>query len=143
MFEHLIYTLENRLLQLGQFLWRPDPRTRRREEADRLAEQLQQRQALLSCSQAELDLTRRRLTNNRTAAVLLTAQIESCVHRGVPEQAYPQVLELDRVRQTLAEDQAVLPRLEQRCWSLQFEARQLERRLARVQEELYSGEAAV
>jgi hypothetical protein len=141
MFEHWIYKLEMRLLQLGQLLWPPDLRVRRREEADRLTEQLQQRQALLSRSQAELDTARRRLTSNRTAAVLLTAQIESCVHRGVPDQAFAQVLELDRVRQSLAEDQAALPRLEQRCWSLQFQARQLERRLARVQEELYCGEA--
>jgi hypothetical protein len=141
MFEQLVYTLESRLVQLGQFLWRPDPRTRLREEADRLSELLQQRQALLSRGQEELDTLRRRLTRNRTSAVLLEAQIESCVHRKVPEQAYPHALELDKVRESLAEDEAALPRLEQRCWSLQFQARQMERRLARVQEELFCGEA--
>src|SRR5262249_24430500 len=111
------------------------------EEADRLADLLQQRQALLSRGQEELDTLRRRLTRNRTSAVLLEAQIESCVHRKVPEQAYPHALELDKVRESLAEDEAALPRLEQRCWSLQLQARQLERRLARVQEELFCGEA--
>ncbi len=140
MLEHLVYSLESRLLQLGQLLWQPDLRSRRQEEADRLTEQLQQRHTLLSRSQAELELIQRRLNSNRTAAVLLTAQIESCVHRRVPLQAYPQVLELDRIRQILAEDEAVLPRLEQRCWSLQFQVRQLERRLARLQEELFCGE---
>src|SRR5689334_10157190 len=140
MLEHLVYTLESRLLQLGQLLWRPDPRTQCREEADHLAEQLQQRQALLSRSQAELDQVQRRLSSNRTATVLLTAQIESSVHRGVPEQAFPQALELDRTRQALVEDEAAHPRLGQGCGSLQFQVRQLERRLARVQEVLFHAE---
>jgi hypothetical protein len=140
MLEQLIYTLESRLLKLGQFLWRPDSRASRMEEAEQLIDQLQKLQTKLSGEQGELEATHRRLTRNHTAAVLLVAQIESCIHRGVPDQAYPHSLELERVREALAEDRAALPRLEQRCWSLQFQVRHVERRLARVQEELYCGE---
>jgi hypothetical protein len=141
MLEQFIHSLESRLLKLGQFLWRPDTRASRLEEAEHLIDQLQKLQGRLSSEQGELESTHRRLTRNHTAAVLLVAQIESCIHRGVPDQAYPHSLELERVRQALAEDRAALPRQEQRCWSLQFQVRQVERRLAHVQEELYCGEA--
>ena len=40
-------------------------------------------------------------------------------------------------RQGMVADQETRPRLEQVCWSLQFHVRQLERRLARLQEQLY------
>ncbi len=139
MFEQFVYSLETQLMKLGQRLWSPDARSRQFEEADDLIGRLQKRQELLSRSQCELDAARRRITSNRTSEALLVSQIESCVHRGVPQQAYPHALELDRVRQALAEDQTALPRIEQRCWSLQFQVRQLERQLARVQEAIYCG----
>jgi hypothetical protein len=135
MLEQLVYALESRLLQLGRSLWPLDPRARRQAEAERLLKVLQQRQRLLADTQAELDTVGERLTRNRTAAALLTAQVESCLHRGVSPQAYPHALELDRLRPALAADETALPRLEQRCWSLQFQVRQLERRLDKIHSE--------
>ena len=42
----------------------------------------------------------------------------------------------DNARQALVEDRAALPRHEQACWSLQFKLRQLERKAARLEEQL-------
>jgi hypothetical protein len=139
--EDLVYSLESRLLNLGRRMMRSNTREAAHEETDRLVEQLQKRQEALTRGRAELEVTRRRLTENQTAAVLLTSQIESCIFRKLASQAYRHALELDRTRHTIAEDQAALPRLEQTCWSLEFQVRQLERRLARVQEVLYPCQA--
>jgi phage shock protein A len=134
--EQLVHSVESRLLEMGRYLLRPDPRSQLREDIDKLAEELRQRHQALARARDEWEATRRRAHDNRTAATLLPPQIQACVRRGQTEDAWRFALELDRVRETLAADQAALPRLEQMCWSLQFLIRQLERRLARLQEQL-------
>jgi hypothetical protein len=56
---------------------------------------------------------------------------------GQGDQAWQFALQLDQLRQQLAADQAQLPKLEQVCWSLQFQIRQMERQLARLHEQIY------
>jgi hypothetical protein len=67
----------------------------------------------------------------------LHSRIETALRSRQTDQAWRLALELDQLRQTLACDQEASPRLEHRCWSLQFLIRQLERRIARLQEQLY------
>jgi hypothetical protein len=134
--EQLVYQVEAHLLNLGRLLWRPDRRAQHLEKAERLREELRDREKALARSRAALTTTQRRLHDHQIAAALLTSRIESCLSQGRPDHAWKHALELDKVRQTLAADRVSLPRLEQTCWSLQFTIRQLERRLARLREEL-------
>jgi hypothetical protein len=134
--EQLVHTVESHLAAMGRYLLRPDPRSQLLEDIDKLAEELRRRHQALARAREEWEAARRRLHDNRTAATLLPPQIQACVRRGQTEDAWRFALELDHARETLAADQVALPRLEQTCWSLQFLIRQLERRLARLQEEL-------
>jgi hypothetical protein len=132
--EQLVHNVESRLLGLGRLFLQPDPRTRWQEEIDELSEELHQRRLALARAVEERDIARRRLSDNQTAAVLLPSQIESCIRQGRADQAWRHALELDEVRQTLAQDRDALPRLDQTCWSLDFLIRQFERRLARLRD---------
>ena len=134
--EQLVHDVESHLFNLGRQLLRPDPRTQLREELDSVAEQLGARREALARSGEEREAARRRLHDNQTAATLLPGQIQAYLRRGDTEEAWRCALELDRARQAVAEDRAALPRLDQVCWSLQFTVRQLERRLARLREQV-------
>lgn len=137
MLEQLVQSVESGLRDLGRRLLRPSPREQWQDEIDHLRAQLRQRRAELARGQIELAALKRRLRDNPTEAALLHARIESALRGGRQADAYRHALELDQIRQTLAADQEASPRLEQRCWSLSFLIRQLERRLARLQERLY------
>jgi chromosome segregation ATPase len=138
MLEQLLQTVESGLKDLGRRLLAPSPREILLDEIDRLSAQLQRRCAELTTSQRELAGVKRRLRDNPTAAALLHSRIESALRQGRSEQAWRAALELDQLRQSLAEDQKACPRLEQRCWSLHFDVRQLQRRLDRVLEQISS-----
>jgi hypothetical protein len=138
MLERMVDTLEASLADLGRRLWQPSTRERLHEEIDRLTLEMRERHADLARSQTELAALKRRLRDNPTAAALLHSRIETAFRSRQPEQAWRWALELDQLRQSLASDQEACPRMEQACWSLQFLIRQLQRRIARLQQQLYS-----
>jgi chromosome segregation ATPase len=137
MLEQLVHTVESGLLGLGRQLFRPGPREQLQDEIERLINDLYRHRQELDRSRIELAGTKRRLRDNPSAAALLHSRIETAIANRQTDQAWRLALELDHLRQSLAADQDACPRLEQKCWSLQFLLRQLERRLARLQEQLY------
>jgi hypothetical protein len=140
--EQLVQRVETRLLDLSRRLWKPDPLGPFREEVAGAADEVRRHRATLTRCQDDLAETRRRLTYNQTAVALLTSRIEACLQKGTPERAWQYALELDKLRKAAAEDQALLPKQEQACWSLEFKLRQLERRLTVLQEELAGRQAS-
>jgi chromosome segregation ATPase len=134
--EQLVHDVEARLTDLGRRLLGPGPREQLREELEAFVAEIAGRRAALKLHRAERDAVRARLRDGEAAVALLPAQIESSVRRGKASQAVRQALELDRLRQQVAEDRAGLPRLEQTCWSLQFHLRVLERRLTRLEDRI-------
>lgn len=136
MLEQLIYSVESGLKDLGRRLLQPSTREQLLDEIDRLSAQLQQRCAELTNSQRELAGVKRRLRDNPSTAALLHSRIETMLRNGQTDQAWRAALELDQFRQALAADQEACPGLEQRCWSLHFNVRQLQRRLDRLLEQL-------
>jgi chromosome segregation ATPase len=136
MLEQLIHSVESGLKDLGRRLLQPSAREQWLDEIDRLSLQLRQRCAELTSSQRELASVKRRLRDNPTAAALLRSRIETLLCNGQAEQAWSAALELDQLRQKLAADQETCPRLEQRCWSLHFQVRQLQRQLDRLLDQL-------
>lgn len=135
MLAQLIDSVESGLKDLGRRLTQPSAYERWLDEVDRLHFHLQQRSAELTRSQHELAGVKRRLRDNPTAAALLHSRIEAMLRSGKTEQAWCTALELDQLRQRLAADGEACPRLEQRCWSLHFHLRQLQRRLDRLLEQ--------
>lgn len=138
MLEQLLHSVESGLKDLGRRLLEPSSREKLLDAIDGLSAQLQRRCAELTASQRELAGVKRRLRDNPPAAALLHSRIESALRNGRSQQAWRDALELDQLRQSLAADQAACPRLEQRCWSLHFDVRQLQRRLDRVLEQISS-----
>jgi hypothetical protein len=138
MLEQLVHSVESGLKDLSQLLMHTTSRERLLDEMDRLTAQLQQRSAELCYSQRELADVKRRLRDNPTRAALLRSQIETMLRNRQGEQAWRGAMELDQLRQILAADQEGCPWLEQRCWSLHFHVRQLQRRLNRVLAQLES-----
>ena len=138
MLEQLLHSVESGLKDLGRRLLEPSPRESMLDEIDCLSAQLQRRCAELTTSQRELAGVKRRLRDNPTAAALLHSRIETSLRQGRSAQAWCAALELDQLRHSLAADQEACPRLEQRCWSLHFDVRQLQRRLDRVLEQISS-----
>lgn len=136
MLEQLIYSVESGLKDLGRRLLQPDAYEQLLDQIDCLSIQMQQRGAELTCSQRELASVKRRLRDNPPAAALLHSRIETMLSKGQAEQAWRVALELDQLRRSLADDEENCPRLEQRCWSLHFHVRQLQRRLNRLLEQL-------
>ena len=108
------------------------------DEIDRLSAQLHHRCAELTNSQRELAAVKRRLRDNPSAAALLHSRIETLLRSGQSYGAWRAALELDQLRQSFVADREACPRLEQRCWSLHFHLRQLQRRLDRLLEQLSS-----
>jgi chromosome segregation ATPase len=137
MLEQLVHSVESGLAGLGRHLFRPGLRERLQDDIERRTAELQGRHAELSRSRIELAGMKRRLRDNPTTAALLHSRIEKAIRDRQTDQAYRLALELDQLRQTMNTDQETCPRLEQKCWSLQFLIRQLERRLARLQDQLY------
>jgi chromosome segregation ATPase len=136
MLEQLLYSVESGLKDLGRRLLQPDAREQLLEEMDRLNIQLDQRRAELARAQDELAGAKRRLRDTPTDAAMLHSRIERLLRGGQTEKAWSLALTLDLLRRALADDQAACPRLEQRCWSLHFHIRQLQRRLDQLLEEL-------
>lgn len=135
MLEQMLNSVESGLKDLGRRLLQPNAREQLLDDIDRLSFQLQQSCAELTSSQRELAGVKRRLRDNPTTAALMHSRIETLMCNGQAEQAWRTALELDQLHQDLAADRGVCPRLEQRCWSLHFQLRQLQRRLDRLLEQ--------
>ncbi len=134
--EQILQNVESRLIRAGRAIWKPDPKAEVREEAERLAEELSERHEALEKARAELSGAQRRLNENQNASPVLTNHIQACLSCGHGEQAWQFALQLDKLREEITADQAKLPALEQIAWSVQFQIRQMERQLARLQEKL-------
>jgi hypothetical protein len=130
--EQIVHCLETGLARLFR---RPEPATAR-DEAERVAAELEARQQILEGWERDLAALRQRLADRRLAEARLTAAVESCLRDQRPHLAWKNALELERLRQEVADDQARLPRLEQTCWSLRFQLRQMARQLERLQQRL-------
>lgn len=138
MLEQLIHSVESGLKDLGRRLLQPSRGEQLLDEIDSVSAQLRQRCAELTQSQRDLAGVKRRLRDNPTAAALLHSRIETMLRNGQSDRAWRAALELDQLHQSLAVDAEACPRLEQRCWSLHFHLRQLQRRLDRLLEQLSS-----
>lgn len=136
MLEQLVHSLESGLKDLGHRLLQPNSREHLLDELDRLSAQLQQRCQELTTSQRELAAIKRRLRDDPADHALLHSRIETMLRSGQMSKAWSAALTLDFFRRGLAADQKACPRLEQRCWSLHFHIRQLQRRLDRLLDEL-------
>jgi hypothetical protein len=134
--EEVVHEVESRLADIGRRLLQPGPKTLLQEEIDAVGRELEARRAALARAKDERDATARRILDNHASVRRLTTLVEHHVRRHEHDQGWQYALELDRARQGLAEDRAALPRHEQACWSLQFKIRQLERKLARLEEQL-------
>jgi hypothetical protein len=132
-FDDMVHKVEARLLGLGRLFWRSDPFASLYDALDRNEVQLEKRRRELAGAEAEQTAVTTRLENRRAAAELLTAQIETSTGSGQAERAWRLALDLDRVRQEIAEDEKRLPPLTQLVWSLSFAVRQLERERERLE----------
>ncbi|HZY83594.1 MAG TPA: hypothetical protein VFE78_02075 [Gemmataceae bacterium] len=139
--EELVHDVESRLADIGRRLLQPGPKALVQEEADAVGRELEARRAALARAKAERDATARRILDNHSSVRRLTALTEHHVRRHEHDQGWQYAMELDRARQALSDDRAALPRHEQACWSLQFKIRQLERKLARLEELLNPSQA--
>lgn len=133
--EDIVHTVEYRLLGLGRLLWRTDPLAPIYDALDANEVQLGKRRQELALCESERAALAKRLSDRRAAADLLAAQTETSLASGDAESAWRLALDLDRMRQALADDAKQLPRLEQVAWSLGFRIRQLERERSRLQEQ--------
>ncbi|HXG12253.1 MAG TPA: hypothetical protein VNK04_21035 [Gemmataceae bacterium] len=134
--EQLVQRVETRLCTLGKRLWN-DPMAELREEADRLAEDLQRSYAELEQSRSEKEALAQRVAAGEVNAAMLVSQIETYVHVGDQANAWRQALELDRVRQALNRDQVRLALQEAACRKHQARIAQLEGRLTDLLGRLY------
>lgn len=136
MLERLVHSVESGLKDLGQRLLQPSAHERLLGEIDSVSAQLQQRSKELTRSQRELAALKRRLRDTPADLALLHSHIETMLKNGQTSRAWSAALTLDTLRHGLAGDREACPRLEQRCWSLHFQVRQLQRRLDRLLEQL-------
>jgi hypothetical protein len=131
--EDFVHSLESRLAGLGRLLWPSDPNAAKYDALDRNEVQLRARRNALAEAESRQEELRRRLKDRQAAVDLLAAQVESAWATGQSASAWRLALDLDRVRQELAEDEKQLPALEQTAWSLGFAVRQLERERSRLE----------
>jgi hypothetical protein len=130
MLEDLVHNVEARLLDLGRRLLEPPAPVKAQDQAERESAELRERRTALQRACTERAAVQKRLKDNHKLVACLPGLIQTCLRREQPEEAWRHALELDRARQAVIEDEAALPRLSQVCWSLHFQVRQLERRLA-------------
>jgi hypothetical protein len=137
MLEDVFHRFESGLEELGRFLFKPDPHAKLRAAITVLTDDLSDRHEALRNTRKKLKDAHRRLENNQQAVVLLSSRIEMAVSRGEGSHGYHLALEVDRLRQEIAEDRVRVPRYEQAMWSIEFKIRQKVRELARLQEQLH------
>jgi hypothetical protein len=132
--EDLVQSVESRLLGLGRLFWRPDPAAALYDALESNEVQLQSRRRELAAAEEQRAALVRRLNDRRAAVDLLAAQVEAASAGGHADRAWRLALDLDRVRQGLADDEKRMHPLDQVVWSLSFAVRHLERERTRLQE---------
>jgi hypothetical protein len=133
----LIQTVEGRIVDFGQSLC-GDRRMRLQEEADFVSEDLQERYTARVRRRADREEAKQYLAGLEIEETLLGSRVEVCVRAKEPAAAWQQALQLERVRQLAKAERDRLHRLEQRIEEGESEILELEMRLARLQEKLYS-----
>ena len=135
--EEVFHRVEAGLESLGRYLFKPDPYAKLRGQIAAVTEDLEMRHELLRATRKKLKDAQRRLEDNQQTVVLLSSRIELAVKRGEGPHAWHLALEVDKLRQEIAQDRERIPRYEQTVWSIEFKIRQQVRELARLQEQLY------
>jgi hypothetical protein len=133
----LIQTVEGRIVDFGQSLC-GDRRMRLQEEADFVSEDLHERYAARVRRRADREEAKVYLAGLEIEETLLGSRVEVCVRAKEPAAAWQQALQLERVRQLAKAERDRLHRLEERIEEGDAEILELETRLARLQEKLYS-----
>jgi hypothetical protein len=134
--EAVIHRVETRLLNLGKTLLQAGEKADLQEDLELAQAELTGRKVELTQTEARRDELRARIQARKETAALLPEQIENSFCRGKRSQALRQALELEHLRRDLASDEAQLPKVEQTIWSLNFQIRQMERRLTCLREEV-------
>jgi hypothetical protein len=117
MLERIVQALEAKLARLFG-----------RDETQEATDELTLKREALAAHQARREEVRRRLADQRRREEALTDQVKACLRVGQTDRAYELALELEKLRQVAEQEKAQLPRLEQVCWSLEFDIRQQERK---------------
>lgn len=133
--ELLLQKVECRVFELGKRLC-TDRAADRRDETERLEDELRRAHDALGDCRATATATRRRIAAGEVKAALLAGQVETCLLTGDHAAAWPPALELDEVRRQLRADRGRLPFLEIACRQRQRHVAALERRLARLYDQL-------
>jgi chromosome segregation ATPase len=133
----LIQTVEGRIVHFGQSLC-GDRRMRLQEEADLVSEDLHERYLARVRRRADREEAKQYLAGLEIEETLLSSRVEVCVRAKEPASAWQQALQLERVRQLAKAERDRLHRLEERIEEGEAEILELETRLARLQEKLYS-----
>jgi hypothetical protein len=134
--ERWVQGVERGVAAIGRRLWATDPVTQLREDIAFVSDDLARRRKALEKCRAELEAARRRINENQATVALLTGRIGMALAHNGANKAWRDVLDLDKARRQLAEDQAGLPKQERVCATLELQIRFLTRRLARLQEQL-------
>lgn len=136
MLEELVHQVEARLKAIGKQLLTPSPRAALEQQIERLDEEVVRCRESLRQAGHERAAAQRRLRVNRDLIARLPGIIRRALEAGNKEEAWHHALALDRARQEAAVDNEALPRLGQVCWSLHFQARQIERQLDHLRQQL-------
>src|SRR4051794_3101767 len=101
--EQLFQSVETSLFNFGRQLCK-DRRAELRDEADAVAADLRRERAALRRCRDELTALRERVRKNEAGAAYLASRVESYVYVHDGTSAYEHAIELDNLRQRLAED---------------------------------------
>jgi phage shock protein A len=106
-------TIRAQLNKLVDFFWAADPIAAMQQEYDRSVTQLREGREGLAEYRAFVERVGRQVARNATNVRRLEATVKTCLRQGDRESAGRFVLELQRARQELAENQAQLTMHEQ------------------------------
>jgi hypothetical protein len=135
--EQLFRQVECGIYHLGQHLLRDHPGRQLHDEAQRLSEQLQQSHSALLRHRRDLEPVCERIIARERQVLVLESRIEAMLGARDQKTAWQGALELDQLRQQLAEDRVEAGRLEASIRTHQERIVEMERRLAAVQQKLY------
>jgi hypothetical protein len=132
----MVRRLEARFCSIGKRLVPGPIRAWWTDEVGRLDAALGQHHARVLHHRDSVRQARARLAENQVREAILASQVETYIHTGEQARAYQLALDLDRVRNQLAEDRARLS-CDEKAWKMHRERiAELERRLAEVRRQL-------
>ncbi len=134
--ESLLQRVENSFFELGKNWLKPSPQTQLRQRLDQLRAEKDEGERAQREAEQQAQQLRHQIASQQPQIERLIAQIALCVRNGTEANAWPLVLQLEEVRAACTAAQERLPRLEQAAWSHQFQVRQLERELTRLENDV-------